>query len=136
MSHHASVTVPAGEAELVLEALLSVYAARAGALAEHAERPDPGRLQEARDALTEAARALDGYGWERGPRYAPAQLAGPDALVGEVLRCALGDAYDALGSTTDDYHRGRAALPDVESAHGRLTAVLGLFAAFEREHAL
>jgi len=136
MSHHASVTVPAEQADLVLEALLCVYAARAYALAERAERTDPGRLQEARAELTDADRALDAFGWQPGARLVRAELAGSGKLVGAVLACALGDTRETFGGVLDDYGRGEATLAELERAHARMSAMLGLFASYEREQAV
>jgi hypothetical protein len=134
MPQHVTVTVPAQDAELVLEALLAVYAARATHLAEQVA--DDARLREARAELAEAGRMLDAFGWERGRRVRATELAGSEWDVGEVLRLALSDAHDALGAVIEDYHQGRAALEDLTEASERLRAMVGRFAAFEAQHAL
>ena len=136
MSQPVTVAVPAQDAELVLEALLAVYAARATNLADQVALGDESRLREARAELAEAGRMLDQFGWERGRRVRGADLAGSEWDVGEVLRLALSDAHDALGEVIESYHRGRAALDDVLESAERLRAMLGRFSAFERDHAL
>ena len=136
MPQHLTLTVPAEEAELVLDALLAVYAARATNLADQVAEGGGGNVREARAALVEAGRMLDLFGWERGRRARSAELAGPEPDVGEVLRLALSDAHEALGEVIETYHRGGAALEDVHEAAERLRAMLGRFSAFERDHAL
>ena len=136
MSQPVTVAVPAQDAELVLEALLAVYAARATNLADQVAHGDESRLREARAELAEAGRMLDQFGWERGRRVRGADLAGSEWDVGEVLRLALSDAHEALGAVIETYHRGRAALEDVIESAERLRAMLGRFSAFERDHAL
>jgi len=136
MSQHVSVTVPAQDAELVLEALLAVYAARATNLADQVAHGDDARLHEARGELAEAGRMLDLFGWGRGCRVRGAELAGSEWDVGEVLRLALSDAHEALGASIEAYHRGQAALADLLERAERLAAMLERFCAFEREHAL
>ncbi|NUT55098.1 MAG: hypothetical protein HOQ03_03835, partial [Thermoleophilia bacterium] len=96
MASLVTVTVPAQDAERMLGALLDLYAARASHLAEHVA--DASRVQEARAGLTAVGRMLDLFGWERGRRVRSADLSGPEADVGEVLRLALADAHDALGA--------------------------------------
>ena len=134
MSQHVTVTVPAQDAELVLEALLALYAARATHLAEQVG--DETRVREARAELAEVGRMLDVFGWERGQRVRAAELSGSEWDVGEVLRLSLSDAHEALGAAIEAYHRGRAALEEVQARAERLTAMLGRFCAFEEEHAL
>ncbi len=136
MAQIVTLTVPPDEAELVLGALLSVYAARATSVGDQIAHHDDTRLRAARGELVEAGRMLDLFGWERGGRTAPAELAGPEPAVGEVLRLALADAHDAFGERIDHYHRGAATLDDLLAALHRLRALTGRFAAFEREHAL
>ena len=131
MPDHAQVTVAAEHATAVLEALLSLYGARADALAEAAGRTDQARLQEARAAFLDADAALDLFGWTRGPRLETAELTGSPRLVGEVLAAAVTDAAEQFEAALDDYAGARAALADVESAHGRLGALLALFVAHE-----
>ena len=133
MSDHAHVTVAADEAPAVLEALLSVYGARADALAELAGRTEPERLQEARAALLDADGALETFGWSRGARLGPADLTGSSQLVGEVLAAAVGDAAERFDGALEAYAQGHAGLDDLEQAHARLTALLALFLAHERE---
>lgn len=136
MAQIVTLTVPPEEAELVLGALLSVYAARATSVGDQIAQHDDARLREARAELVEAGGMLDLFGWERGGRAAAAELAGPEPVVGEVLRLALADAHEALGERIETYHRGGATLEDVLGALARLRAMTGRFAAFEREHAL
>lgn len=136
MAQFATLTLPPGDADLVLEALLAVYAARATAVGDQIAQHDDMRLREARAELVEAGRMLDLFGWERGGRTADAELAGPDWAVGEVLRLALADAHEAVGDRIQAYHRGSATLEDMLGALDRLRAMAGRFAAFEREHAL
>ena len=134
MPDHAQVTVDAEEAPAVLEALLSLYGARADALAELAGRTDAGRLQEARAALLDADAALDTFGWERGDRLAPAELSGPPRLVGEVLATAVADAAELFDAVLEAYGRGHATLVQLRDAHEALTRLLAMFAAHESEH--
>ena len=129
-----TVTVPAQDAELVLEALLAVYAARATHLAEQAG--DEARVREARAGLADVGRMLDVFGWQRGRRVRDAELTGSEWDVGEVLRLALADAHEALGTAIEAYHRGHATLDDLRDASERLHAMLTRFSAFEAEHAL
>jgi len=136
MAQFVTLTVPPEEAELVLGALLSVYAARATSVGDQIAQHDDIRLREARAELVEAGRMLDLFGWERGGRSAAAELAGPEPVVGEVLRLALADAHDAYGDRIEAYHRGAATLDDLLAALDRLRATTARFAAFEREHAL
>jgi hypothetical protein len=119
----------------VLEALLSLYGARADALAEAAGRTDAARLQDARSALLDADAALDAFGWAHGPRLDAAELEGSPALVGEVLGVAVADAAESLEQALESYGRGEATLADLAHAQARLGALLELFAAHEREHA-
>jgi hypothetical protein len=135
MSRYVNVTVAAGEAEVVAGALLAHYAAQATNVSDHVGREDR-LMHEARAELAEAERMLDVFGWERGGRVRPAELVGPEATVGAVLRLALDDAHEALGEQLAGYHRGAAELEAVLTALERLRAVVGHFAAFEREHAL
>ena len=134
MSQHVTVTVPAQDAELVLEALLALYAARATHLAEQVG--DETRVRQARAGLAEVGRMLDVFGWERGRRVRAAELSGSEWDVGEVLRLTLADAHEALGAAIEAYHRGRATLDDVRASAERLAATLDRFCAFEEEHAL
>ena len=136
MPDHAHVSVRAEHAPAVTEALLSLYGARADALAEAAGRTDAARLQEARAALMDADAALDAFGWNRGPRLDAAELEGPPALVGEVLGIAAADAAELLDGSLEAYGRGEASLAGLAEARARLDAVLELFAAHEREHAV
>ena len=136
MAQIVTLTVPPEEAELVLGALLSVYAARATSVGDQIAHHDDQRLREVRAELVETGRMLDLFGWERGARAAGAELAGPEPVVGEVLRLALADAHEALGERIAAYHRGNATLEDVLAALDGLRAITGRFAAFEREHAL
>jgi hypothetical protein len=133
MPDHAHVTVAAEQAPEVLDALLSLYGARADALAEAAGRTDEARLRDARSALMDADAALDTFGWERGARLEAAELTGSARLVGEVLAAAVTDAAESFDSTLDAYAGGRAGLPEVEAAHGRLSALLALFLAHEAD---
>jgi hypothetical protein len=136
MPQHVNVTVGADEAELVREALLSLYAARATNVADHVGIADAERLREVRAELTDAERMLDAFGWEHRAGVEAAQLCGPEAAVGEVLRLALSDAHGSVGAALEAYHRGAAELDQVIAASERLRALLGRFAAYEREHAL
>jgi hypothetical protein len=136
MAQIVTLTVPPEEAELVLGALLAVYAARATSVGDQIAQHDDARLREARAELVEAGRMLDLFGWERGGRTAAAELAGPEPVVGEVLRLALADAHDALGDHIERYHRGAATLDDMLAALDRLRSTTARFAAFEREYAL
>lgn len=136
MPDHAQVSVGADHAPAVLEALLNLYGARADALAEAAGRTDAARLQDARRALMDADGALDAFGWARGPRLDTAELEGPADLVGEVLGTAVADATEQLERTLEEYGRGAATLAGVMAAVAQLNALLGLFAAHEREHAV
>jgi hypothetical protein len=136
MPDHAHVSVRAEDAPAVLEALLSLYGARADALAEAAGRTDAARLQEARDSLMDADATLDAFGWARGPRLDPAELDGPAPLVGEVLGIAAADATESLDQALEAYGRAEATLAAVAEAHARVAALLELFAAHEREHAV
>jgi len=134
MTQHVTMTVPAQDAELVLEALLAVYAARATHLAEQVGYE--ARVREARAALAESGRMLDVFGWERGTRTREAELSGSEWDVGEVLRLALTDAHEALGTAIGAYHQGHATLDDLADASERLRAMLGRFSGFEADHAL
>ena len=134
MATHVTVTVPAQDAERMLTALLDVYAARAAHLADHVS--DASRVHEARAGLAAVERMLEGFGWERGRRVRAAELSGPEADVGEVLRLALSDAHDALGAAIVSYHRGHADLDDLAAEGERLAAMLARFAAFEADHSL
>ena len=134
MTQHVTMTVPAQDAELVLEALLAVYAARATHLAEQVG--DEARVREARAGLADVGRMLDMFGWERGRRTRDAELSGTEWDVGEVLRLALSDAHEALGTAIAAYHQGQATLDDLAEASERLRAMLGRFSAFEAEHEL
>ena len=134
MATHVTVTVPAQDAERMLTALLDVYAARAAHLADHVT--DAARVQEAREGLAAVERMLDLFGWERGRRVRAAELSGPEAEVGEVLRLALSDAHDALGAGIVSYHRGHADLDELAAEAQRLNAMLARFSAFERDHSL
>jgi hypothetical protein len=134
MPDHAHVSVRAEDAPAVLEALLSLYGARADALAEAAGRTDSARLQEARNALMDADAALDAFGWQRGERLDAAELSGPAQLVGEVLAIAASDAAESLEQALEAYGRAEETLGGLGRAEARLDAVLGLFAAHEREH--
>jgi hypothetical protein len=136
MAQIVTLTVPPEEAELVLEALLSVYAARATSVGDQIAQHDHARLREVRAELVETGRMLDLFGWERGRRAGTAELAGPEPTVGEVLRLALADAHEALGDRIEAYHRGSATIEELLSSLERLRAMTGRFAAFEREHAL
>ena len=136
MPDHAHVSVRAEDAPAVLEALLSLYGARADALAEAAGRTDAARLQEARAALMDADAALDVFGWQRGERLDAAELSGPPQLVGEVLGIAAADAAESLEQALEAYARAEDTLAGLGRAHARLEAMLGLFAAHEREHTL
>ncbi len=134
MSQHTSVTVAAAESELVRGALLELYAARATAVAEHAGKVGEERLRELRGELTACERMLDVFGWEA--RAETGELSGTEDVVGQVLRLALSDAVEAVGAVLERYHHGSAELDDVLSASDSLRALVGRFAAFEREHAL
>ena len=134
MASHAAVTVPAQDAERTLTALLDVYAARATHLADHVT--DASRVHEARAGLAAVEHMLDAFGWERGHRVRAAELKGPEADVGEVLRLALSDAHDALGATIASYHRGHADLDDLATASERLGRTLARFSAFEADHSV
>ena len=134
MAPHVTVSVPAQDAERILSALLDLYAARASHLAEHVA--DASRVHEARAGLAAVGRMLDLFGWEHGRRARGADLSGPEGEVGEVLRLALSDAHDALGSAIASYHGGHAELEDVAAASERLNAMLTRFSAFEADHAL
>jgi hypothetical protein len=136
MPDHAHVSVRAEHAPAVLEALLSLYGARADALAEAAGRTDAARLQDARTALMDADAALDTFGWARGPRLEAAELDGPAQLVGEVLATAVGDAAESLERALESYGRGDETLAGVTDAQATLAALLELFAAHEREHTI
>jgi hypothetical protein len=130
------MTVAAEHAPAVLEALLGLYGARADALAVAAGRTDPTRLQDARAALLDADTALDAYGWAPGPRLAAAELERPPGLVGEALGIAAADAAESLERELERYGRGEAPLTALAEAQDRLAALLGLFAAHERDHAV
>lgn len=134
MAQIVTLTVPPEETELVLGALLSVFAARATSVGEHIARHEDARAREARAELVEIEGMLELFGWERGGRTAAAELAGPEAMVGEVLRFALADAHDALGDRVERYHRAAATLEDILAALDRLRTLTGRFAAFERAH--
>lgn len=134
MPHHARVTVPAEHSAAVVDALLAVYSARAFAVAEYAERPDPQKLQDCRAALADAEGTLEVFGWDRRPRLDVVELTGTSALVGDVLSCAVVDATQAFGATFDEYGRGEAPLSAVEAADAQLRVLLRLFVAFEEEH--
>src|SRR4051794_20707 len=136
MPDHAHVSVRAEDAPAVLEALLSLYGARADALAEAAGRTDAARLQEARAALMDADAALDAFGWARGERLDPAELDGPPQLVGEVLATAVADAAETFERALESYGRGEETLPGLAGTQAQLAALLELFAAHEREHAV
>ena len=136
MPDHVHVSVRAEDAPAVLEALLSLYGARADSLAEAAGRTDPARLQDARTALMDADAALDAFGWEPGAQLGPAELAGPSGLVGEVLGTAVADAAETLERVLESYGRGEETLAGLAAAQERLAVLLGLFAAHEREHAV
>ncbi len=103
-------------------------------MAEHAGKVGEERLRELRGELTACERMLEVFGWEA--RSEAAELCGAEDVVGQVLRLALSDAVDALGAALERYHHGSAELEDVLSASDSLRALVGRFAAFEREHAL
>jgi hypothetical protein len=136
MPVHAHVSVRAEDAPAVLEALLALYGARADALAEAAGRTDADLLQDARTALMDADAALDAFGWDRGLRLHAADLVGSPLLVGEVLGTAAADATESLERTLESYGRGEATLTGLATVQRQLIALLELFAAHEREHAV
>ena len=84
-----AVRVDPGEVDGMVKTLLTVYAAKAEALAHAAVAYADGRepresLDDARAELAAAADALDGLGWNIGPRLEAAELAGESRLVREV----------------------------------------------------
>jgi hypothetical protein len=131
-----AVRVEPPEVEGMVKTLLTVYAARAEALAEAAGSYLEGR--EGRDAIREAQReladtadALDTLGWTLGARMEPAELAGPPGLVREVLYAALLDAAEGTGEACVAYEAAETGLEGIREAVARLTARLELFASHE-----
>jgi hypothetical protein len=131
MPRHSHTLVPVSQAEGVFRALCAVYGARADAVADAAAGHGGTSLDEARAQFIDADAALDLYGWEPGPRLAPAELAGPSALVSDVLQTALIDAVEQLATLCDEYHAARASLADLRAGVRDVDERLALFEAHE-----
>ena len=136
MPRHTAVSVEPPEVEGMVKTLLTVYAAKAEALADtvgaHLEGRE--RLDAIRDAqreLAETGDALDTLGWALGARLEPGELAGPAGLVREVLYAALLDAAEGTGEACVAYEAAETDLAAVREAVARLDARLALFAAHE-----
>ena len=131
-----AVRVDPGEVDGMVKTLLTVYAAKAEALAHAAVAYADGRepresLDDARAELAAAADALDGLGWNIGPRLEAAELAGESRLVREVLYAALLDAAEGVGEACLRYEAADLALDELREAVDHLGARLALFAAHE-----
>jgi hypothetical protein len=131
-----AVRVEPPEVEGMLKTLLTVYAAKAEALAhavgEHLDgRESLDAIRDAQRELGETSDALDSLGWELGARLEPAELAGPTGLVREVLYAALLDAAEGTGEACVAYEAAETDLAGVHAAVDRLVARLALFAAHE-----
>jgi hypothetical protein len=136
MSQQVHVAVGGDASVLVRAALLTVYASRATQVGDLAGIAPPGELDDARRELARVEQMLDVLGWDELTPSAGAELCGPEALVGEVLRLALSDACDAVASSLEGYHRGAIELQAIHASLETLRGLVARFAAFEREHAL
>lgn len=138
--HHRSVRVPAAQAAVVLDALVTTYAVKADALATAAgDYPDVREaftiVQDARRELAEAEDALDAIGWRRAPGE-DLELAGPAGLVREVLYGALLGEAEAIGERCREYEAGLVGREVLAGAVSDLAALWELFAALEAADAL
>jgi hypothetical protein len=141
MSRKIAVRVEPEQVEGVVEALLTVYAARAEALAHAAvayvdASEGVDGVEDAGRALGEAGAALDGLGWRLGPRTAGGELTGPAGLVGDVLHAALLDGAEAVADACRRYVAAEVGLADLRRAVDDLAARHALFAAHEEREAL
>jgi hypothetical protein len=130
-----SVRIPAPQAAAIVDSLLAAYARRVDGLAAAARsyrrtREPLAAVEEARREVIETEGALDAIGWERGPRRAEIELAGPPGEVRDVLYEALVAAADAARAACRAYERGRidrvalaAAVADVTALHERFAAL-------------
>jgi hypothetical protein len=136
MPRTTAVRVEPPEVEGMVKTLLTVYAAKAEALAHAAiayadGREPPAALEEARRELAAAADALDALGWTLGPRLEAGELAGETGLVREVLYAALLDAAEEVGEACLRYEAAEIDLAALRGAVDRLGGRLALFAAHE-----
>jgi hypothetical protein len=132
--HHRSVSVPAAQAPVVLEAMITTYAVKADALATAAGTAPLTAVHDARRELAEVEDALDAVGWEAGPRGL--ELTGPSGLVREVLYAALLAVVEACGERCREYEAGRVGRDGLAAAIADVGAVHALFAALEAADAL
>jgi hypothetical protein len=137
--HDRSIGIPAAQAAVVLEALVTTYAVKADSLAAAAGAYQDAReslavVNDARRELAEAEDALEALGW-RGPPGGDLELVGPAGLVREVLYAALLGAAETVGERCREYEAGRAEAQVLASAVEDVGVLHALFAGIEAEEA-
>jgi hypothetical protein len=132
MPSHRTVRVPPAQAAAVVNAVISAYARKAGALAEATRAYVAGReplasIVEARREVIEAEATLDTLGWEPGPRGREVELTGPAGAVREVVYDALVAAAGTARAACREYERALIDRAQLAAAVANVTALHELF---------
>ncbi|MGH2944875.1 MAG: hypothetical protein ACRDPC_01140 [Solirubrobacteraceae bacterium] len=136
MKKRRTVSIPADQADRVVDMLIATYAVKAESLAAVAAAYREGGASladvlDARQELTEAEDALDPLDWRVGRCGHPIVLSAPVGLVRETLYASLTAAAEAVSQACQAYEAGRAESETLAAAVTALATLHRLFAAGE-----
>ena len=136
MKERRTVSIPADQADRVVDMLVATYAVKAESLAAVAAAYREGGASladvlDARHELTEAEDALDPLDWRLGRGGQPIVLSGPVGLVRETLYASLTAAAEAVSEACLAYEAGQVERETLAAAVTALGTLHTLFAAGE-----